>query len=63
MPRSLWEDQELSDEATNTGPTGTWISDEATNIGPIDTWKAIIVVSHHYKYNNGGSTCSIPRGE
>ena len=40
MPRSLWEDQELSDKATNTCPTSSW--------------KAIAVVSYHYEYNNGG---------
>ena len=40
MPRSLWEDQELFDEATNTCPTSSW--------------KAIVVVSYHYEYNNGG---------
>ena len=40
MPRSLWEDQELSDKATNTCPTSSW--------------KAIVVVSYHYEYNNGG---------
>ena len=49
MPRSLWEDQELSDETTNTCPASSW--------------KAIVVVSHHYKYNNGSFTCSIPRGD
>ena len=34
IPRSLWKDQELFDEATNTCPIGTR--------------KAIVVVSYHY---------------
>ena len=49
VPRSLWEDQELSNEATNTCPT--------------ISWKAIVVVSYHYRYINAGFTCSIPRGD
>ena len=47
MPWSLWKDQELSNETTNTCPTSSW--------------KAIVVVSHYYRYSNEGPPCLISR--